>query len=120
MRHTVRAIIICDKSVLLVTGHGAGFYWTPGGGVELGETNADALHREIKEELGVNIKSYIPYYSYIYKDQKVDNYLVEVTGQILPGNEITNTAWHSPDNPVNTSNGFKAMVMPKLIQDGLV
>lgn len=120
MRHTVRAIIIRDKSVLLVTGHGANFYWTPGGGVEPGETVVDALHREIKEELGVTIMSYAPYYSYAYEDQKVDNFLVEITGKISPGNEVTDTAWHSQDNLVSTSNGFKMMVMPKLIQDGLV
>ena len=68
MRHTVRAIIIKNRSVLLVTGHDADFYWTPGGGVEDGETIVDALHREIKEELGTNISSYKPYYSYEYKN----------------------------------------------------
>lgn len=120
MRHTVRAIIIRNKSVLLVTGHDADFYWTPGGGVEQGETTIDALHREIREELTVAVSSYEPYYSYEYKDQKVDNFLVEIEGEIYPGNEITNIAWHSLANPVKTSSGFNEMVMPKLIQDGIV
>ena len=68
MRHTVRGILLNKQRVLLVTGHGADFYWTPGGGVELGESIVDTLHREIKEELGVTIKDYTPYYSYEYED----------------------------------------------------
>ena len=31
MRRTIRGIIIRDRKVLLVTGHKADFYWTPGG-----------------------------------------------------------------------------------------
>jgi 8-oxo-dGTP diphosphatase len=69
MRHTVRAIILKDKHILLVTGHGADFYWTPGGGVEEGETIVQTLHRELAEELHATIETYTPYYSYIYEDQ---------------------------------------------------
>ena len=120
MRHTVRAIILKDKQVLLVTGHGADFYWTPGGGVEENETIIETLHREIKEELGVAIKSYSPYYSYTYEDQKVDSFIVEIDGEIVIDEEITGYVWYSSYSSVRPSNGFGSVLMPKLLSDGLI
>jgi 8-oxo-dGTP pyrophosphatase MutT (NUDIX family) len=120
MRHTVRAIILQNKHVLLVTGHGAGFYWTPGGGVEDGESTTQALHREIQEELGVTIKSCTPYYSYEYENQKVDNFLATTDGEIKVGEEITGYTWYSSNSIVTPSNGFIRMTLPKLIQDNLI
>lgn len=120
MRHTVRAVILKDKQVLLVTGHGADFYWTPGGGVEGNETIIETLYREIKEELGVTIKSYSPYYSYAYEDQKVDSYIVEIDGEIVIDEEITGYVWYSSDSNVKPSNGFVSVLMPKLLRDGLI
>lgn len=120
MRHTVRAIILKDKRVLLVTGHDADFYWTPGGGVEDGETIVQTLHREIKEELGVTIKSFAPYYSYEYEDQKVDNFLVTIDEDIKVSEEITGYAWYSSKSKITPSNGFIGMTLPKLTKDGLI
>lgn len=120
MRHTIRAIILKDKQVLLVTGHGADFYWTPGGGMEAGETTIQTLHREIKEELGVPIKNHSPYYSYTYEDQEVDNFLVTIDGDIKVDEEITGYTWYSSDSKETPSNGFIRMTLPKLIQDGLI
>lgn len=120
MRHTIRGLIIKDRKVLLVTGHGADFYWTPGGGIEVGETSEQALRREIYEELGVAIRTLTPHTTYIYEDQKVENYLIEIMGEIKPGNEITATAWYSSDAEIKPSNGFINMVLPRLIQDNLI
>lgn len=120
MRHTVRAVILKDKHILLVTGHGANFYWTPGGGVENDESITQTLHREIAEELGVTIEKYSPYYSYIYEDQEVDNFVVTIKGDIEVGEEITGYAWYASNSSVNPSNGFAHMLMPKLISDGII
>ena len=120
MRHTVRGILIKDRQVLMVTGHGADFYWTPGGGVESGESAVDALRREIKEELGVNVKNYIPYYSYVYENQEVDNYIVTIDGDINIGEEITGFVWFSSKSKIQTSRGFANMLMPKLISEKLL
>ncbi len=68
MRHTIRGLIIKDRKILLVTGHGADFYWTPGGGVEIGEIPEETLHREIKEELGVEIRTLAPHSKYEYEN----------------------------------------------------
>lgn len=121
MRHTIRGIILQNKSVLLVTGHGADFYWTPGGGVEPGETTIETLHREIKEELGVVVKRYKPYYSYEYADQKVDNFIIEIEGEITVGEEITGFTWYrSSSKDINPSDGFINTLQPQLIKDGLL
>ena len=121
MRHTVRGIILKNKHVLLVTGHGADFYWTPGGGVEPGETIIETLHREIQEELGVTVKTYEPYYSYEYADQKVDNFIIETEGDIKVGQEITGFAWYdSASKDIKPSDGFMNTLQPQLIKDGLI
>jgi len=120
MRHTIRGLIIQNKKVLLVTGHGADFYWTPGGGIETDETVEQTLRREIGEELGVTIKTLTPYSSYDYEDQKVENYLVEIEGDFVVSGEITGTTWYSSDTSCKTSNGFRDMVLPRLLKDGLI
>ena len=121
MRHTVRGIILKNKQILLVTGHGASFYWTPGGGVESGETIVDTLYREIKEELGVLVTSYKPYHSYEYANQKVDNFIIEIEGDIKVGEEITGFAWYdSTLDAIKPSNGFNESLRPQLIKDGLL
>jgi len=120
MRRTIRGLVIQDRKVLLVTGHDADFYWTPGGGVETNETAEQTLRREIYEELGVTIKTLTPYSSYDYEDQKVENYSIEIEEDIVLGSEITGTMWYSSALSLNTSNGFKDMVLPHLLKDGLI
>lgn len=55
----VVAAIICDGDKIFVTQRGYGVwkdYWEfPGGKIEPGETPEEALHREIREELDVEI-----------------------------------------------------------------
>lgn len=120
MRHTVRGIILKDHHILLVTGHGADFYWTPGGGVEGTETIVETLHREIREELGVEVDTYTPYYSYVYEDQEVDNFLITTTGEINVGEEITGYTWYSSKSKTLPSNGFVRTLLPQLMADGLI
>lgn len=65
------------KEVLLMRrGKGAGNevgWWTqPGGTIEFGEKAVDGLKREIKEELGINVKiwGYAPHVDHIIKKEK--------------------------------------------------
>lgn len=54
-RTRVAGIIIKDKKILFLKGINSNDLWTPGGGLEEGETNEDCLRRELKEEINVNL-----------------------------------------------------------------
>lgn len=120
MRSTARALVIRDRKILLVTGHGAGFYWTPGGGIEAGEQSSQALKREVREELGVDVVSLAAYLAYDYKDQRVENFLVELTGDVSPNSEVTDVIWYSTKSSAKVSDGFRDMVLPRLLEDNLI
>jgi 8-oxo-dGTP pyrophosphatase MutT (NUDIX family) len=58
-RESVRAVVTDEKGLVAlqhVAKHGV--YTLPGGGIEYGETIEEALHREIKEEVGATIETY--------------------------------------------------------------
>lgn len=58
MRNVVRAIIIENDSILVLkrVKNGETYWVFPGGGIDDGESNADALVRECEEELGLVVE----------------------------------------------------------------
>ena len=58
MKERVRAIIIRDQKIILIkrVKPGSIYYVFPGGGVEDGEDKISALVREVKEELGLDVR----------------------------------------------------------------
>lgn len=59
IRNAVRAVIVRDENVLLqrkIDDHGIERYSLPGGAQETGETLAEALIRECREEIGASVK----------------------------------------------------------------
>lgn len=60
MRKAVRAIVIKDNSLLVMHRNkfGQEFYSLVGGGIDLGETAAEALYREVAEEASLQITNH--------------------------------------------------------------
>lgn len=86
------ALIVNDKNETLLvkrtgkTRNQSGFWSKPGGGVEFGEKVEDAVKREIKEEIGVDIKiiKLLGFVDDIMEDDHQHwitfNYLAKITG----------------------------------------
>lgn len=53
--YCARAIIKQDEKFLLICVNDAPYYHLPGGHVEIGENSKDAVLREIKEEVGIDV-----------------------------------------------------------------
>jgi mutator protein MutT len=107
---TVGALIQNDKGeILLCDSHKwPGFYTVPGGHVELGETCEDAIVREIKEEVGLQIKveELLSIQQVIYPKEFWKNahfiffdYLCRAEGEQtvkVDSDEIQSTVWTTP------------------------
>ena len=60
--HAVVAIVVCNERVLFVkrsaASRGAAGYWTPvSGGVEPGESEPEAVRREVREEVALEVEA---------------------------------------------------------------
>jgi 8-oxo-dGTP diphosphatase len=53
-RLSVKAIVVDDKKLLMVQERDDEWWGLPGGGIDYGENNDQALRRELHEELGVD------------------------------------------------------------------
>lgn len=54
-RYRVGALVVRDGKLLMTSSPGAGYYWTLGGGVGIGELAQDAVRREVAEETGLTV-----------------------------------------------------------------
>jgi ADP-ribose pyrophosphatase YjhB (NUDIX family) len=64
--YRVGAIIINEGKILMVKNSRASYYYSVGGRVKFNETCDDAILREVKEELGVNME--IDYLAYFHEN----------------------------------------------------
>ena len=70
-RDSARSIIIRDGKIAMIHSQKYDYYKFPGGGIEPGESDVDALIRETAEEAGLNvIPDSIREYGYVHRIQK--------------------------------------------------
>lgn len=78
--YRVGAIIIHKNRLLMATNPNVDFYYTIGGRVAFGESSVEALHREIKEELGICLE--IDHLAF------VNEYFYRIGKEKIPAHEI--------------------------------
>ena len=98
-------IYIKDKQILMTLSKGKDTYYIPGGKREENETDAQALSREVTEELTVTIKPEAMKLFGIFEAQahgkaegtivRMTCYTAEFTGEFQPSSEIQDIAYYS-------------------------
>jgi 8-oxo-dGTP diphosphatase len=116
-------IEIKDKSILSTKTYGKDKYYIPGGKRESGETDEQALYREIKEELSIDLKSDTIKFIGVFQAQahghptgtivKMTCYSAAFTGQVKANSEIEEIKW------LNYTDKDKISEVDKLIFDYL-
>jgi len=127
----VGAAILRDKKVLVVRKktQDKSEYFMAGGRMEDDETQKETLLRELKEELGVDVKKLE--YVGSYEDMAVFEgtpiiihaYSVEILGEPAPQSEIKEYAWIDRDfeqKGITLSSIMAKRVIPELIRRGLM
>jgi 8-oxo-dGTP diphosphatase len=130
IRVRIASIIIKDKKLLLLKGKGYEELWTPGGKINIDETDEECLRRELKEEIGVetiDINFYKKYLtaSFYNPDIQMEErvYLISIQGEIKPNAEIESFVWFSKDDyyskkyPMITHT--EEELIPDLIKDNI-
>lgn len=94
-----------DQKLLMALSRGKQTYYIPGGKREAGESDTEALMREVKEELSIElVPSTITYYGTFEAQAhgkppgtivRMTCYTGEYTGELAPGHEIEKMAYYT-------------------------
>ena len=116
-------ILINNNAILSTKSYGKDKYYIPGGKREQGETDKQALYREIKEELSVELKIETLQFLGEFQAQahghpegtivKMTCYMADYTGELRPDSEIEEIIW------LNHADKDKIAEVDKLIFDFL-
>lgn len=102
-----RILLIKDNKILLVKHTYQPGWYTIGGAVDRGETPLEAIHRELKEEVGVSLLKPPKLFSIYYTNfEKRDDYVALYVGsdyeqEIVHSNEIAEQQWFKLDDLPN-------------------
>ena len=125
----VVGIIIQNGNLLMLKGKGYKELWTPGGHLEMGESEEECLKRELKEEIGVNLVESKFFGEYpgrsFYHPERIYNervYLATVKGIIKADAEIESFVWFTKEDLAARKypmiGNTEKKILPDLIKEG--
>ncbi len=130
--HKIGGIILKDKKLLVTRSKGKDVFVAPGGKVEKNETAEEALTRELKEEISIEIKKdtlkefgtfYAPAAGKEDSMLRMDVIIVkDWEGEIAPASEIEEIIWIDSNYPKDIKIGsiFEHEVIPRLKEGNLI
>jgi len=125
-------IIIVDRKLLFTRAEDMEVFIDPGGKIEAGETAKQALIRELKEELSIDVdeSDLEPFGEYTAEAANHSGRTVHMQafmvkkwrGKIIASAEIEELRWLTSDLPTDIKVGsiFGGQILPKLHEHGLV
>lgn len=115
----VNALVFDDGRVLLAHRRDIDWWNLPGGGMEIGETLAEAVRREVREETGleVQVERLVGVYSKPQKQEVVLTFRCRVTGGTLQATEESRACNYFPPDalPRNTLPKHRERIMDALL-----
>jgi 8-oxo-dGTP pyrophosphatase MutT (NUDIX family) len=123
-------IYIKDRKLLSTRSKGKDAWYIPGGKREQGETERQALIREVKEELDVDLLSDTITYFNTFKAQahgkpegvfvQMTCYVGEYKGELKPSAEIEEMAWLKSDTDLNLLSPVDRIIFKYLKDNSLI
>lgn len=105
--YRVGAIIIYKNRLLVASNPNINFYYTIGGRVGFGESSVEALHREIKEELGIALAidhlAYVNEYFYHYGKNRIPAHEIAFYYLMEANPNLETIGSHFADGPYENS-----------------
>jgi 8-oxo-dGTP diphosphatase len=130
--HKSAGVLIRDRKFLITRSKGKSFFIAPGGKIELNEDAEEALIRELREELSIDINAanLAPFGTFFalaagHEDKylQMDVFLIkDWKGEVSPANEVEEVKWINSDFPADIELGsiFHHDVLPKLKEKNLI
>jgi 8-oxo-dGTP diphosphatase len=122
-------LLIQDRKVLMVRSKGKDKFYAPGGKRELRESDEQALVREIKEELGVDLVPSTIKHLQTFKAQahgqpegvfvQIVGYGADYTGELKPQSEIEDMTWFTSADHARATEPGK-LILSWLQEQGLI
>ncbi|SFF06115.1 ADP-ribose pyrophosphatase YjhB, NUDIX family [Pedobacter antarcticus] len=132
--HTAGLVVLRDEKLLLAYSRNKKAWYLPGGKIDQGETSLEAIQREIKEELDIDlVANNLKLYTHITApafgentniQMEQDCFLYKLTEEIKPTNEIEEVAYFNLETylsePVQVPGVisiFKQLIADRLISE---
>jgi 8-oxo-dGTP pyrophosphatase MutT (NUDIX family) len=134
-KHIIKyaGVIIKDKKFLVVREKGENVWKNVGGKLEENETPEECLQREIKEELGIELKDTPQFYFSLPTTQAVSDPTISLDIHLYrclcdqeptPCGEITELHWLSKEEfekkEVDLAYQIQDFIVPRLIEDNII